>query len=59
MRAGEARVDVGAGGHQRLDLGARLGDVPRPVGDDVQQSARLPALGITDAHAGHDRVLVE
>jgi hypothetical protein len=59
VRAGEARVDVGAGGHQRLDLRACLGDMPRPVGDDVQQGAGLHALGVTDAHAGHGGVLVD
>ena len=44
VRTGEARVDVGAGGDQRTDLGGRLGDVAGPVGDDVQQGPGLTAL---------------
>ena len=52
VRAGEARVDVGARGDQRGDLRGRLGNVARPVGDDVQQRPRLPALGIADPRAG-------
>ena len=38
--AGEAGVDVGARGHERGDLRRRLGHVPGPIGDDVQQRPR-------------------
>jgi hypothetical protein len=44
VRAGEARVDVGASRDKRADLGRRLGRVAGPVGDDVQQRPGLAAL---------------
>ena len=51
VRAGEPRVGVGAGRHERGDLLARLRDVARPVGDDVQRGPRLVAPRVAGARA--------
>jgi hypothetical protein len=39
VRSGDRRVHVGTGPHQRRDARRAIWEVPRPIGDDVQQRA--------------------